>query len=335
MKACIRPQASNGSSFQIDSRVAVSTDRPQAGYLIDGPRRVEGVSRLGMTITVSMGIPGLDEIRPGTHMCALYSGPAERDRLLFPFLREGIREGDKCLCLIDDPEVASLVRDRVEGRPGGDKPRRTEQLDVDRTSDAYLESGRFSVEHMRSFLSGRMIRAAESDFPMLRAVGEMSWVLPQPGGAKDFFVYESAVNQIVEDMPAVFMCMYDLQGFGVSMLVDVLRTHPKVLLDRTVLDNPHYLTQTEDFSVDGSAATRYPLAKVPTRRTRAAFDPWRSLTDAELRIAELVAGGLTNRNIAEYLNLSPHTIDAHLKHTYTKLNIHSRVELAVLALKHR
>ena len=31
---------------------------------------------------------------------ALYSGLADRDRLLF--LREGIREGDKCLCLIDD-----------------------------------------------------------------------------------------------------------------------------------------------------------------------------------------------------------------------------------------
>jgi DNA-binding CsgD family transcriptional regulator len=268
-------------------------------------------------------------------MCALYSGPAERDRLLFPFLREGIREGDKCLCLIDDAEVASSVRDRVDGQWGADQPARSEQLDVDRTSDAYLESGRFSVEQMRSFLSGRMTLAAESDFPMLRAAGEMSWVLPQPGGTDDFFVYESAVNQIVEDMPAVFMCMYDLQRFGVSMLVDVLRTHPKVLLDRTVLDNPQCLTQMEDSTVNGSTTTRYPLAKVPTRRTGAASDPWRSLTDAELRIAELVAGGLTNRNIAEYLNLSPHTIDAHLKHTYLKLDIHSRVELAVLALQHR
>ena len=73
---------------------------------------------------------------------------------------------------------------------------------------------------MRSFLSGRMTLAAESDFPMLRAAGEMSWVLPQPGGSDDFFVYESAVTQTVEDMPAIFMCMYDLQGFGVSMLVD-------------------------------------------------------------------------------------------------------------------
>ena len=35
------------------------------------------------------------------------------------------------------------------------------------------------------------------------------------------------------------------------------------------------------------------------------------------------------------LDRAPHTIDAHLKHIYVKLNIHSRVELAVLTLPHR
>ena len=286
-------------------------------------------------MAVSMGIPGIDEIRPGTHMCALYSGPAERDRLLFPFLREGIREGDKCLCLIDDAEPAS-VRSRVASRQNGDLPSQSGQLDIDRASDVYVQSGRFSVEHMTSFLSAHLTKVADSQYPLLRAAGEMSWVLPQPQGAEDFLVYESAINQIVEDKPAVFMCMYDLQRFGVSMLVDVLKTHPKVLLDGMVLENPHYLTQTEYLAAEtGSATTQYPLANVPRPRTIAASDPWWGLTDAELRVAELVAGGLTNRNIADYLNLSPHTVDAHLKHIYTKLDIHSRVDLTVLALQHR
>lgn len=178
--------------------------------------------------------------------------------------------------------------------------------------------------------------AAESEFPLLRAAGEMPWVLPQPEGAEDFFVYESAVNKIVEDKPAVFMCMYDLDRFGVSMLVDVLTTHPKVLLGGMVLDNPQYLTPREYLAAEtASAATQYPLAKVRRPRTRViATDPLQSLTESELRIAELVASGMTNRSIAEYLILSPHTVDAHLKHIYTKLDIHSRVELTVLALQH-
>jgi DNA-binding CsgD family transcriptional regulator len=287
-------------------------------------------------MAVSMGIPGIGEISPGTHICALYSSPAERDNLLFLFLREGIREGDKCLCLIDDAEPTA-VRDQVDQERNGHGARRFEQLDVDRASDVYLQAGRFSVDHMVSFLSASLSRATESDFPLLRAAGEMSWVLPQPGGNEDFFLYESAVNKIVEDKPAVFMCMYDLQRFGVRMLVDVLKTHPKVLLDSMVLENPNFLTPQKAREVDASSAvTKYPLATVPKKRTGLAWsDPWRTLTDAELRIAELVAGGLTNRNIAEYLNLSPHTVDAHLKHTYTKLDIHSRVELTVLALQHR
>lgn len=47
---------------------------------------------------VDIGIPGVDQISPGTHLCALYSGSAEWDDLLFPFLREGLRGGDTCLC---------------------------------------------------------------------------------------------------------------------------------------------------------------------------------------------------------------------------------------------
>jgi DNA-binding CsgD family transcriptional regulator len=47
-----------------------------------------------------------------------------------------------------------------------------------------------------------------------------------------------------------------------------------------------------------------------------------------------VVAGLTNREIATLLAVSRHTVDAHLKHIYTKLDIHTRVELAVLALQH-
>ncbi|KQU66630.1 LuxR family transcriptional regulator [Phycicoccus sp. Root101] len=63
-------------------------------------------------------------------------------------------------------------------------------------------------------------------------------------------------------------------------------------------------------------------------------DQWLSLTGAEVRVAELVACGLSNRATAQELVVSPHTVDAHLKHMYVKLGIHSRVELTVLALQH-
>ena len=53
-----------------------------------------------------------------------------------------------------------------------------------------------------------------------------------------------------------------------------------------------------------------------------------------MRVADLVARGMTHREIATTLTISPHTVDAHLKHVYTKLDIHSRVELTVLTMQH-
>jgi DNA-binding CsgD family transcriptional regulator len=57
---------------------------------------------------------------------------------------------------------------------------------------------------------------------------------------------------------------------------------------------------------------------------------WTSLTEAEQRLADLVALGLTNRELAERLYVSSHTIDAHLRHIYRKLGISSRVDLTRL-----
>jgi DNA-binding CsgD family transcriptional regulator/tetratricopeptide (TPR) repeat protein len=53
-----------------------------------------------------------------------------------------------------------------------------------------------------------------------------------------------------------------------------------------------------------------------------------SLTPSERRIAELAAAGLTNREIAAELFLTAKTVEWHLGHVFTKLEIHRRRELA-------
>jgi DNA-binding CsgD family transcriptional regulator len=61
---------------------------------------------------------------------------------------------------------------------------------------------------------------------------------------------------------------------------------------------------------------------------------WDSLTDTELRVADLVAQGMTNRQVATQLFLSPHTVGFHLRQIFRKLDITSRVALTRLAITH-
>ena len=58
------------------------------------------------------------------------------------------------------------------------------------------------------------------------------------------------------------------------------------------------------------------------------------LTPTQLEVAELARDGLTNRQIAERLFMSAHTVEAHLSAAYRALDIHSRRELGA-ALGHR
>ncbi|MBW4721484.1 AAA family ATPase [Saccharothrix obliqua] len=74
-----------------------------------------------------------------------------------------------------------------------------------------------------------------------------------------------------------------------------------------------------------------PLAAAAGRRPATGWD---SLTESELRVVRLVAEGLTNRETAGRLFLSPHTVDSHLRHAFAKLGLSSRVELTRRVLEH-
>jgi DNA-binding NarL/FixJ family response regulator len=70
---------------------------------------------------------------------------------------------------------------------------------------------------------------------------------------------------------------------------------------------------------------RAELARLGLRRSSG-----EDLTPTERRIAELAAEGLTNRDVADALFVSPKTVEANLSKVYRKLGIHSRAELGAL-----
>ncbi|HWF26388.1 MAG TPA: AAA family ATPase [Solirubrobacteraceae bacterium] len=88
-----------------------------------------------------------------------------------------------------------------------------------------------------------------------------------------------------------------------------------------------------------AARLRSRLRELGIRRRVATADKpatgWDAMTKSELAVAQLVANGLTNREIAERLFVSPHTVNTHLRQVFAKLEVNSRVDLTRLATERR
>ncbi|MFE7190321.1 LuxR C-terminal-related transcriptional regulator [Kitasatospora sp. NPDC057541] len=76
-----------------------------------------------------------------------------------------------------------------------------------------------------------------------------------------------------------------------------------------------------------SAAARRLLADAGGRMPQVAVSPLDTLTRSERRIATLVRTGVSNREIAEQLFITPRTVEMHLTNIYRKLDVRGRTDL--------
>jgi pimeloyl-ACP methyl ester carboxylesterase/DNA-binding CsgD family transcriptional regulator len=83
--------------------------------------------------------------------------------------------------------------------------------------------------------------------------------------------------------------------------------------------------------VCGPTGERATVPSVAAARTQRPPSGWEALTDAERRVAHLVAEGLANSEVAERLYVSRYTVETHLKHVFAKVGVSSRAELAAMA----
>jgi DNA-binding CsgD family transcriptional regulator len=103
------------------------------------------------------------------------------------------------------------------------------------------------------------------------------------------------------------VCIVEAAGQP-ALLLELLRTHPKLLIAGLVIDNPHSLGPDE---------------YVATRRARA----WAGLTEGEHGVAELVGQGLSTAEVAARQSRSRPDVDRMLHTVLRKLGVTTRDEL--------
>jgi len=193
--------------------------------------------------TRSITINGL-RAEPGDHICAFYRGREERDRLVVPFLREGVEAGDVCLCITGEADHRHLERSVLDGCDGADPA----LLEMEDAEDTYLAGGSFSADRMLTFWSDwgqETFSAKKKSFA--RAATDMSWaqnVITEPF-INDFMSYEVEATRYARAYPQVAVCLYDLEKFRGNVIIPALKVHPKVFFGGMLLENPYYVDPDE------------------------------------------------------------------------------------------
>ena len=210
---------------------------------------------------VALGVGGL-EADPGDHICGVFSGEEERNQILIPFLQAGLASGDKCICVIDGTAPGQIVSTLG---PGGEAAALTagKQLEVIGASEMYLRSGRFSASEVIGVWKAAISDAMYAgQFDAVRVVETWSRrdVIPD---MNELLMLESEMNQYLPLYPQIVVCLYDMDQFGSGALVNLVMTHPRMLVGGMVIENPYYLTPDEVLAkaVQRDTGTVIPVTK--------------------------------------------------------------------------
>jgi DNA-binding CsgD family transcriptional regulator len=269
------------------------------------------------------------EARPDAGLLQLAAGAGGNPGLLVELLR-GLREEDR-LRMADGRAVA--LGDRPPSRLTSVLQERLDRLSEDARQlvrIAAVLAHRFAVEQVAAVLGCRPSALADALDEALRAD------LLVPAGDALRFRHEILRETVVETLP---------RSLGRALQREVARVlqAPTTILTRgpgdvraraipglrplTCARRPGWPAQALDpAGVTYAGPRRCP----PGGRPDAG---WESLTPAELRVVRLVAGGATNREAAEELYLSQHTVSSHLRSAFAKLGVHTRTQLARVVLQ--
>jgi hypothetical protein len=110
------------------------------------------------------------------HACAFVMGPSEEQAIIEPFLREGMKRGEKAVYIVDPDRRQEHEARLRAGAPAGDL------LDVTTWNEAHLKGGAFNQERMMATLEELIREHASTGRPPMRLVGQMGWVFANPPG---------------------------------------------------------------------------------------------------------------------------------------------------------
>lgn len=175
------------------------------------------------------------------HVCAFFDSREEGYRVLLPFIEDGFRCGDKAVHVVNPGERSDHMNRLAALGIDTDAAERSGQLEVRTNTDIYLRDGRFDKERMLDAFEKMASGSSQSAFPLSRIVCQMDWATDDRAHIDDLIEFESRVNNVWRDHDDAVICVYDLAKFGGDTVVDMIRTHPMIVIGGVLHRNPFFM----------------------------------------------------------------------------------------------
>ena len=180
------------------------------------------------------------------HICAFFDSEDQEYNCLVPYFSEGFQQGEQVVTIRDAGKCGEHVAKLNARMPAPvDEAIRTNQLRVVASEETYLKDGSFVSERMYSMLEDVLREVAAGPYQRVRTCGDMTWALREMPGTDELMDYESRVNNLTREYDCTLMCVYDINKFSGRAVMDVLATHPLVVMGDRIYENQYFVPPTE------------------------------------------------------------------------------------------
>ena len=194
------------------------------------------------TTPISLAGSELGETR---HVCAFFNGDDEAYQVLLPFIKDGFECGDKAIHVVNPDQRDNHLRRLAAAGVDPKTAQLNGQFELRTNTDAYLRDGRFDQDRMLAVFEELASGNAKGGFPLSRIVCHMDWAAEGHSHIDNLVEFESRVNDVWQRHDDAVICVYDLAKFGGNTVIDIMRTHPMIIIGGILQQNPFFVPPDE------------------------------------------------------------------------------------------
>jgi MEDS: MEthanogen/methylotroph, DcmR Sensory domain len=179
------------------------------------------------------------------HVCAFFNSDDEEYRVLLPFIKDGFECGDKAIHVVSPDRHSDHLKRLDAAGIDAQAAQLSGQLELRTNTETYLSDGQFDQHRMLDAFEQLASDTVRAGFPRSRIVCHMDWAVEAGSHVDSLVEFESRVNEVWLRKEDAVICTYNLAKFGGDTVIDIMRTHPMIIIGGILQQNPFFVPPEE------------------------------------------------------------------------------------------